>query len=67
MSLKIFHLVFIVLSILMCLYVGTWGISQYSASGGAGSLALGIACFVLGAALVVYLVRVVRKFREMGR
>ncbi|MEZ5333520.1 MAG: hypothetical protein R2991_16145 [Thermoanaerobaculia bacterium] len=67
MSLKIFHLVFIALSILMSLYVGAWGLSRYSSGAGGGTLALGIGCFVLGAALAVYFVKVYRKFKEMGR
>lgn len=67
MSLKIFHLVFIALSILMCLFVGTWGVSEYAARAASGSLALGVSCFVLGATLLVYLVRVYRKLQALGR
>jgi hypothetical protein len=67
MSLRIFHLVFIALSILMCLFVGTWGVAVYSTRAASGSLGLGIACFALGAALVVYLVRVYRKLEALGR
>lgn len=67
MSLKIFHLIFIVVSILMSLYVGAWGLSRYSAGAGSGPLILGVACFVLGAVLAVYFVKVYRKFKEMGR
>lgn len=67
MSLKIFHLVFIALSILMCLFVGAWGVSAHAAGATPGSLTLGVACFVLGAALLVYLVRVYRKLQALGR
>jgi len=67
MSLRTFHLVFIALSILMCLFVGTWGVTEHSARAASGSLALGIACFALGAALLVYLVRVYRKLEALGR
>ena len=46
--------------------VGGWGVSRYLADGGAGGLALGVGFFLAGAALLVYGVQVVRKFREIG-
>jgi hypothetical protein len=67
MSLKVFHLVFIALSILMCLFVGTWGVAEYSARAATEPLALGLSCFAFGAVLAVYLVRVYRKLQAMGR
>ena len=67
MSLKIFHLVFIALSILMAAMVGGWGVNRYLADGSAGDLALGGGFFLAGAALLVYGVKVLRKFREIGR
>ena len=66
MSLKIFHLIFIALSVLLAAVVGGWGVSRYLADGGVSALGLGIAFFVAGATLLVYGVRVVRKFREVG-
>ena len=67
MSLKIFHLVFIALSIVMAAMVGGWGINRYMADGSPNGLALGLGFFVAGAALMVYGVKVLRKFREIGR
>ena len=67
MSLRIFHLVFIALSILMAALVGGWGVNRYLADGGAGDLALGLGFFLSGAVLLVYGVNVLRKFREIGR
>jgi hypothetical protein len=67
MSLRVFHLVFIALSILMCLFVGTWGVTEHATRATPGSLVLGVACFALGAALAVYLVRVYRKLEALGR
>jgi hypothetical protein len=67
MSLRIFHLVFIALSILMAVWVGGWGVNRYMADGGAGNLALGIGFFLTGVALLVYGVKVLRKFREIVR
>ena len=67
MSLKIFHLVFIALSILMAALVGGWGVNRYLADGGTGELALGVVFFLTGGVLLVYGVKVVRKFQEIGR
>ena len=67
MSLRIFHLVFIALSILMAAWVGGWGVNRYMADGGAGNLTLGVGFFLTGVALLVYGVKVLRKFREIVR
>ena len=67
MSLRIFHLVFVALSVLMAALVGGWGFSRYLADGGGSELALGVGFFLSGAVLLVYGVKVVRKFREIGR
>lgn len=67
MSLKVFHLVFIALSILMAAGVGGWAINRYLVEGSGSGLALGVGFFLIGTALVVYGVGAVRKFRELGR
>ena len=67
MSLKIFHLVFIALSILMAVLVGGWGVNRYLADGSTSGLGLGVAFFLAGMALLVYGVKVLRKFQEIGR
>ena len=67
MSLKIFHLVFIALCILMAALVGGWGVNRYLADGDATGLALAVGFFLTGAVLLVYGVKVLRKFREIWR
>ena len=67
MSLKIFHLVFIALSVLMAAVVGGWGVNRYLVDGSSSGLTLGLGFFVAGAAMLVYGVKVMRKFREIGR
>ena len=67
MSLRIFHLVFIALSILMAALVGGWGVNRYLADGGTGDLTLGLGFFLAGAVLIAYGVKALRKFREIGR
>ena len=67
MSLRVFHLVFVALSILMAVLVGGWGVNRYLADGRVADLTLGVGFFLTGAALMVYGVKVFRKFREIGR
>ena len=66
MSLKVFHLVFIALSVLMAVVVGGWGLSRYLSGANGNGLALGFGFFLAGAAMLVYGLRVLRKFREIG-
>jgi hypothetical protein len=66
MSLKAFHIFFVVVSILLSLWVGVWGVQSYRAQGGASHLALAIVFFALGAALLVYGRLVARKLRAIG-
>jgi hypothetical protein len=61
LSLKVFHVLFIVLSILLTIGFGIWGVMQ---SGGM-LLALGIISFFIGILLVFYLIKVVAKFRQI--
>ena len=65
MSLKAFHIFFISLSIVLSIGVGSWGVSNYLAEGGAGSLALGIVFCITGLALVIYGRGFLRKMREI--
>jgi hypothetical protein len=50
MSLKIFHIVFIICSTLLTLYFGVWSFKH----GGTGYIALGGLSFVAGAGLIYY-------------
>ena len=63
MSLKAFHIVFITLSIVLSIGVGSWGISNYFAGGGSGPLALGVFFCLTGIALVVYLRSFLKKMK----
>ncbi len=66
MSLKAFHLVFIVASILLAILFGGWSVRQYSVSGGIGTLAMGVAAFGCGAVMLVYSRWFLRKLREVS-
>ena len=66
MSLKAFHIFFVAVCVLMFLGVGAWGTNEYLVSGGATGLGLAVACFVLGACLIVYGFKVYKKLAELG-
>ena len=66
MSLKSFHLVFVVASVILAFALGAWGIDAYAARGEAGTLALAVCAMVFGAALAVYGFRVRIKLKGMG-
>jgi hypothetical protein len=66
LSLRSFHVFFIAVSIALSAWVGAWGIASWREGGGASGLALAVLFLALGAVLLVYFVRVRRKFREMG-
>jgi hypothetical protein len=64
MSLKAFHIFFIVVSILFAFGFGTWGLRAHAAGRDGAILALAVLSLVAGAGLVVYLVAFVRKLRN---
>jgi uncharacterized membrane protein SirB2 len=59
MSLKAFHIVFIVLSILLCITCAVWAFQSDAARG------FGIGASIAGAALVVYGIWFVKKARNI--
>ena len=60
MSLRTFHLVFILLASMGADLFGGWAVREYRASGDAFTLALGIACMIGGLGLAAYAIRFVR-------
>lgn len=60
MSLKAFHIVFIVLSSALALYGGVWMLQQHK------SVALAIASFACSGALDLYLVWFIRKTAKLN-
>lgn len=63
MSLKAFHVFFIVAAILLALWVTAWGLT-----GGGGSWAplLGVAAAVVAVGLVIYLVNFLKKMKDVS-
>lgn len=67
MSLKAFHLFFIAASIVLCGVVAAWGVRAFRQGGDVGALGLAALCAVLALTLIVYGLKVFRKFQELGR
>ena len=57
MSLRAFHIIFIVASVILCLYVGLWYLRQ--------NIAVGVLFFAAAVGLVVYGKKAFRKLREL--
>ena len=66
MSLKTFHLIFVIASILLGLGVGGWGVQEYRTHGEAGPLIIGIVFFAMGIGLFFYGRRMLKKTKDIG-
>jgi hypothetical protein len=66
MSLKAFHLVFLISSILLALGFGGWSIHQYLATGDALDLILGVVSLISGILLGVYGKYFLKKLKNIG-
>ena len=66
MSLKAFHIVFIVVSLLFCLGFGAWGVMNYTDTHSLTNLALGIVAFAGVPALGWYGVWFLKKMKRAG-
>lgn len=65
MSLKAFHVFFVVVSTLCALGFGAWSVLDYQRTGSSGTLLLGIAGFVAAGALVWYGFWFLRKLKDV--
>jgi hypothetical protein len=65
MSLRIFHIVFIVASVLLSLFVAVWGFRRYAAVHDTSAFGLGALFAFLAVILVAYGVRAYGKLREL--
>jgi len=65
MSLRAFHIVFIIVSIALSLVVAAWGLREFAGGGGTSALLVGVAAALTGIALVVYGLRFFRKLQEL--
>ena len=63
MSLKAFHVAFIVLAILLAVWVAVWG---FTVAGGTWEPMMGGASVLVGIGLVVYLMRFLKKMKDVS-
>lgn len=66
MSLRIFHVLFIALSIALSAMVAGWGVQQYLTVGDKSGLILAGIFVVVGLALVVYGTKYFHKLKELS-
>ncbi len=66
MSLKTFHIFFIVVSMLLCIGVGVWATLDFAQSGNGTHLALGVGSFIGSLLLAWYGVWFLRKLKGFG-
>jgi hypothetical protein len=66
MSLKAFHIVFVIASIVLALGFGAWSINEYSQGGVRSNLWFGIGSLVIGVALIIYGKVVLKKLKDIS-
>ena len=66
MSLKAFHIFFIILSTLLAVALGVWAVDAYGRSGSWAHLTLGVGSFIASGALVWYGVWFLRKLKNVS-
>ena len=66
MSLRMFHLAFILLVIMGADLFGGWAVNEYGTTGNTSILLLGIACMIGGLGLAAYSIRLVHLMDRTG-
>ncbi len=66
MSLKAFHIFFIIASILLTVVFGFWAVDDFGRSASRVHLALGVCSFIGSGALVCYGIWFLRKLKSVG-
>lgn len=66
MSLKAFHIVFVISTILLCFGFGAWAIHDRLQGGGMVEFVLGLLALAGGLAMMVYFKAVLKKLRDIS-
>ena len=66
MSLKAFHVLFVISTILLCFGFGAWAIHARMAGGSLLEFILGLASLAGGVAMMVYFKAVLKKLRDIS-
>jgi hypothetical protein len=65
MSLRVFHVVFIVASVALAFFVSVWGVREFMNTRSMLGIGMAIFAFAGGASLVWYGTHAMRKFKEL--
>ena len=65
MSLRVFHIVFISVSVALTLYLAVWGVREFMASRSSLGITMAVAGLVGGASLIWYGKHVFHKLKEL--
>ena len=65
MSLRAFHIVFVIVTIVLSLYVALWGIREFSEERSTSALTLGILFLVMAVGLMIYGKKAFTKLRDL--
>ena len=65
MSLRAFHIVFVVVTIVLSLYVALWGIREFSEERNVTALVLAVLFLFTAVGLVIYGKKTFRKLKEL--
>ncbi len=65
MSLRAFHIVFVVVTILLSLYVALWGIRQFTQEQSVSALTLGMLFLAMAVGLMIYGKKAFTKLRDL--
>jgi hypothetical protein len=65
MSLRIFHIIFIIAAFGLSVFVALWGFREWSATHSSAALTMAVVFVISGIALVAYGLVVVRKLRDL--
>ena len=66
MSLKAFHIVFIVASIFLCIGFGVWSLQMWTTGGDVLDIVIGVISIVCGLLLTGYGIRFLKKLRHVS-
>ncbi|HEY8132488.1 MAG TPA: hypothetical protein VII12_11420 [Thermoanaerobaculia bacterium] len=66
MSLRIFHIIFVTVSIALSIFVAIWGVREYMATHNSGALALSGVFLLGGILLVAYAGKAFRKLKDLS-
>jgi hypothetical protein len=66
MSLRIFHIIFVTVSIALSIFVTIWGVREYMATRSSGALALSGVFLIGGILLVAYAGKAFRKLKDLS-